>query len=107
MTGQWSRDARTPPFIDLVPIEGATGARKELYDEIERVRGPGRVSNLFKAYAAFHELAKANFRRLMVLLSQGNLGVKFMEAVLTALAEAYRSDYCVSFHASALRNSCA
>ena len=88
MTGQWSRDSSTPPFIDLVPIEGATGARKELYDEMERVRGPGRVSNLFKAYAAFPALAKANFQRLMVLLSQGNLSVKFKEAVMTALAEA-------------------
>lgn len=66
MTGQWSRDASTPPFIDLVPIERATGARKELYDEMERVRGQGRVSNLFKAYAAFPALAKANFQRLMV-----------------------------------------
>src|SRR3974377_1276224 len=63
MTGQWSRDAGTPPFVDLVPIERATGARKELYDEMERVRGPGRVSNLFKAYAAFPALAKANFHR--------------------------------------------
>jgi uncharacterized peroxidase-related enzyme len=105
MAGQWSRDASTPPFIDLVPIEGATGPRRELYDEIEQVRGPGRVSNLFKAYAAFPELAKANFRRLMVLLSQGTLSVKFKEAVMTALAEANRCDYCVSFHATALRNA--
>jgi AhpD family alkylhydroperoxidase len=105
MTGQWSRDASTPPFIDLVPIEQATGARKELYDEMERVRGRGRVSNLFKAYAAFPALAKANFQRLMVLLSQGNLSVKFKEAVMTALAEANKCDYCVSFHATALRNA--
>jgi uncharacterized peroxidase-related enzyme len=103
--GQWSRDASTPPFIDLVPIERATGARKELYDEMQRVRGPGRVSNLFKAYAAFPELAKANFARLMVLLTKGNLSVKFKEAVMTALAEANKCDYCVSFHATALRNA--
>ena len=64
--GQWSRDASTPPFIDLVPIERATGARKALYDEMERVRGKGRVSNLFKAYAAFPELAKANFDPAML-----------------------------------------
>src|SRR4029450_9348684 len=105
MTGQWSRDASTSPFIDLVPIEQATGARKEFYDEMERVRGRGRVSNLFKAYAAFPALAKANFQRLMVLLSQGNLSVKFKEAVMTALAEANKCDYCVSFHATALRNA--
>ena len=105
MAGQWSRDADTPPFIDLVPIDKATGARKELYDEMERVRGPGRVSNLFKAYAAFPELAKANFQRLMVLLTKGNLSVKFKEAVMTALAEVNKCDYCVSFHATSLRNA--
>jgi uncharacterized peroxidase-related enzyme len=103
--GQWSRDASTPPFIDLVPIERATGPRKALYDEMEQVRGKGRVSNLFKAYAAFPELAKANFDHLMVLLTKGNLSVKFKEAVMTALAEANKCDYCVSFHATALRNA--
>jgi uncharacterized peroxidase-related enzyme len=103
--GQWSRDSSTPPFIDLVPIERATGERKALYDEMERVRGKGRVSNLFKAYAAFPELAQANFARLMVLLTKGNLSVKFKEAVMTALAEANKCDYCVSFHATALRNA--
>jgi uncharacterized peroxidase-related enzyme len=103
--GQWSRDADTPPFIELVPIEKASGARKALYDELESVRGKGRVSNLFKAYSAFPELGSANFRRLMVLLTKGNLSVKFKEAVMTALAEANRCDYCVSFHATALRNA--
>jgi uncharacterized peroxidase-related enzyme len=102
---QWSRDASIPPFVDLVPIERATGARKALYNQIEHVRGPGRVSNLFKAFAAFPELAQANFQRLMVLLTKGNLSVKFKEAVMTALAEVNKCDYCVSFHATALRNA--
>ena len=103
--GQWSRSADTPPFIDLVPMEQATGLRKELYDDLERVRGPGKVSNLFKAYAAFPELGIANFRRLMVLLTKGTLSVKFKEAVMTALAEVNRCDYCVSFHATSLREA--
>jgi len=103
--GQWSRDASVAPFVDLVPIDRATGARKALYDHIERVRGSGRVSNLFKAYAAFPELAQANFQRLMVLLTKGNLSIKFKEAVMTALAEVNKCDYCVSFHATALRNA--
>src|SRR6516225_3776815 len=103
--GQWSRTGDTPPFIELVPPERATGTRKELYDELERVRGPGRVSNLFKAYSAFPELGQANFRRLMVLLTRGSLSVKFKEAVMTALAEANKCDYCVSFHATAMRSA--
>ena len=103
--GQWSRNNDPAPFIDLVPVDQATGARKALYDELERVRGKGRVSNLFKAYAAFPELGMANFRRLMTLLTRGSLSVKFKEALMTALAEINRCDYCVSFHATALKGA--
>jgi uncharacterized peroxidase-related enzyme len=103
--GQWSRKDDPEPFIELVPVEKAQGLRRALYDELERVRGKGRVSNLFKAYSAFPELALANLRRLMALLGEGSLSVKFKEAVMTALAEINRCDYCVSFHATALRNA--
>ena len=61
------------PFIELTPVDKATGKRKALYDDLERVRGEGRVSNLFKAYGAFPELGQANFKRLGVLLGQGTL----------------------------------
>ncbi len=103
--GQWSRKDDPEPFIDLVAVEKATGARKGVYDELERIRGKGRVSNLFKAYSAFPALAHANLKRLMALLGEGVLSVKFKEAVMTALAEINRCDYCVSFHATALRNA--
>ena len=103
--GQWSRDEQQPPYIELVPVEAADGERKQLYEALERVRGEGRVSNLFKAYSAFPALGRANFERLMVLLTQGNLSVKFKEGVMTALAEVNRCDYCVSFHATAMRNA--
>ena len=103
--GQWSRDSNEPPFIDLVPPERAEGERKALYDELQRIRGPGRVSNLFRAYSAFPALGMANLRRLGVLLAEGNLSVKFKEGVMTALAEVNRCDYCVSFHATAMRNA--
>ena len=72
--GQWSRGPNEPPFIDLVPPEEAEGERKTLYGE--RVRGPGRVSNLFRAYSAFPALGMANFRRLGVLLAQGGAARK-------------------------------
>lgn len=103
--GQWSREENAEPFIELVPVGKATGLRKALYEELERVRGKGRVSNLFKAYSAFPELGMANLRRLMALLGEGSLSVKFKEAVMTALAEINRCDYCVSFHATALRGA--
>ena len=92
------------PFIELVDVEEATGDRKRLYDDLERVRGTGRVSNLFKAYGAFPELGLANFKRLTVLLSRGTLSEKLKEAVMTALAVINHCDYCVSFHGSQLQS---
>ena len=92
------------PFIEFVPVDKATGTLKQLYDELERVRGKGRVSNLFKAYGAFPELGLANFKRLTVLLSQGTLSPKLKEAVMTALAVINHCDYCVSFHGSQMQS---
>lgn len=103
--GQWSRNPDEPPFVDLVPPEEAEGERKALYGELERLRGPSRVSNLFRAYSAFPALGMANFRRLGVLLTRGRLSVKFKEGIMTALAEVNRCDYCVSFHATAMRDA--
>lgn len=103
--GQWSRKDDPEPFVEFVAVDNAEGLRKALYDDLERVRGKGQVSNLFKAYSAFPELGIANFRRLVVLLTEGRLSVKFKEAVMTALAEINRCDYCVSFHATSLRNA--
>ncbi len=103
--GQWSRKDDPEPFVEFVAVDKAEGLRKVLYDDLERVRGKGQVSNLFKAYSAFPELGIANFRRLVVLLTEGRLSVKFKEAVMTALAEINRCDYCVSFHATSLRNA--
>jgi hypothetical protein len=73
--------------IKLVEIEEARGELKSLYEDIQRVRGPGRVSNLFKSYAAFPALARANWERLRVLLSQGSLSRKLKESVMMATAE--------------------
>lgn len=93
------------PYIYLTPPEGATGELRELYEDLERVRGKGRVSNLFKGYGKFPALAKANFQRLNTLLGQGQLSLKLKEAILTALAELNHCDYCVSFHATAMKSA--
>ena len=89
-------------YIDLVPPETAEGERKELYDDLERVRGKGRVSNLFRGYGAFPALGRANFNRLNILLQEGHLSQKLKEAIMTALAEINHCTYCVSFHATAM-----
>lgn len=95
--------ASGPAYIELTAPEEATGELKELYDALERVRGEGRVSNLFKGYGKFPQLAMANFERLNILLQKGKLSVKLKEGILTALAELNHCDYCVSFHATAMK----
>lgn len=94
--------ASSEPYISLTPVHEATGDLKRLYDDLERVRGKGRVSNLFKAYGKFPALGEANFRRLNILLGQGNLSKKLKEAVMVALAEINHCTYCVAFHATAM-----
>ena len=43
-TGQWSRDANEPPFIDLVPPERVEGERKVLYGRLQgRAVDPDRA----------------------------------------------------------------
>ena len=92
------------PYINLTPVDQAEGELKALYDDLERVRGKGRVSNLFKAYGKFPALGQANFTRLTTLLAKGKLTIKLKEAVMVALAEINHCTYCVAFHATAMRS---
>jgi alkylhydroperoxidase family enzyme len=81
------------PRIKLTEIHEAEGELKALYDEIQRVRGQGRVSNLFKGYGAFPALAKANFDRLQVLMTRGTLSGKLKESIMMAAAQINGCDY--------------
>ena len=60
---------------------------------------------LFRTCPAFPAVGMANWRRPGVLLTPGKLSVKFKEGIMTALAEVNHCDYCVSFHATAMRNA--
>lgn len=81
------------PHIRLIEIDEADGERKALYDDIQRVRGAGKVSNLFKGYAAFPALARANWERMQVLLGQGTLSRKLKESIMMATAQINGCDY--------------
>lgn len=81
------------PRIGLLEIAEATGAVRSVYDDIQRARGEGHVSNLFKAYAAFPELLAANWERMKVLMRGGTLSRKLKECVMIALAEINRCTY--------------
>lgn len=79
--------------IRLIEVAEAAGAVRAVFDEIQRVRGEGRVSNLFKGYAAFPELLATNWERMKVLMRGGTLSRKLKESVMIALAEINRCAY--------------
>jgi len=72
--------------IKMVLPEEAQGLVKEVYDEMEQVRGKGRISNLFKAYANFPNLLKANWEQMKVIMGGGTLSKKMKETIAVGLA---------------------
>jgi len=81
------------PRVRLVEIDQAEGEVKEVFDDIQRVRGEKRVSNLFKGYAIFPELLKANWQRMKAIMGGGTLSKKLKESVMVALAELNQCTY--------------
>jgi hypothetical protein len=81
------------PRVTLVQIDQALGEVKDVFDDIQRIRGKGRVSNLFKGYAIFPELLRANWQRMRALMGGGNLSKKLKESVMVALAELNQCRY--------------
>ncbi len=75
------------PRIRLIEVAEATGTVRAVFDDMQRVRGAGRVSNLFKGYAAFPELLAANWERMKALMAGGTLSRKLKESIMIALAE--------------------
>ena len=72
--------------VNLVQIEDAKGLVKEVYESMQKVRGEGKVSNLFKGFAIWPELLEVNWKKLGVLLNSGNLSRKLKESIAVGLA---------------------
>ena len=81
------------PRVKLVQIEDAKGEVKEVFDDMQKIRGPGCVSNLFKGYAIWPELLKVNWQRMKVVMGSGSLSRKVKESIMIALAEINRCKY--------------
>ncbi len=81
------------PRVKLVEFDEAEGDVKEVFEDMERVRGKGQVSNLFKGYAIWPEFLKANWQRMKTVMRGGSLTRKLKESVMVALAELNQCDY--------------
>lgn len=74
-------------LISLPDPSNADGIVGEVFADVERVRGAGRVSNLLKGYAAHPQLLRVNWERMKVLLADTLLSKKLKESWMLALAE--------------------
>ena len=83
----------TTPRIGLVDPAHARGRVKEIFEEIEHVRGPGRVPNLMRVYANHLPSLESNWHRMKTLLKSGLLPGATKEAIGLTMAALHRCDY--------------
>jgi len=79
--------------IRLVNPAGTRGRVKEIFDEIEAVRGPGRVPNLMRAYAHHLPSLESNWSRMKTLLRSGSLPTRTKEAIGLVMGALHKCAY--------------
>lgn len=81
--------------IRFVEIDEAKGKAKEVFDEIEKIRGKGKVDPLWKAYAVFPEVLEINWQRMQKILEggEGVLSRKWKECMMVAVSELNQCEF--------------
>jgi hypothetical protein len=79
--------------IRLVEPGEARGRVKEVFEEIEAVRGPGRVSNIMRAYAHHVPSLESNWDRMRRVLKTGLLPTRTKEAIGLTMAALHKCGY--------------
>ena len=79
--------------IRLVDPDPAEGRVKEIFQEVDAVRGPGRVSNLLRAYANHLPSLESNWYRMKHLLKSGLLPTRTKEMIGLTMAALYKCHY--------------
>lgn len=79
--------------IQLIDPKKVQGRTKEIFDEIQEVRGPGRVPNIMRAYANHLPSLEANWYRMKTLLKSGLLPTRTKEAIGLLMAALHKCDY--------------
>ena len=75
---------------------------QEIYAEIEDAFG--KIPNLFKTYAHFPPLLKANWNKVKAVMMQGSLSRKTKEAIALLVSKDNSCAYCVAAHTAALKS---
>jgi hypothetical protein len=79
--------------IRLIEPGEARGRVREILQEIEGVRGPGRVPNLMRALANHLPSLESNWYRMKHLLKSGALPGRTKEAIGLTMAALHRCEY--------------
>lgn len=79
--------------IRLVNPQEAEGPVREIFQEIEALRGPGRVSNLLRAYANHLPSLTSNWYRMKHLLKSGLLPTRTKEMIGLTMAALHKCHY--------------
>ena len=75
---------------------------QKIFIEIEDAFG--MVPNLFKTYAHFPPLLKANWNKVKAVMMQGSLSRKTKEAIALLVSKDNGCAYCVAAHTAALKS---
>ncbi len=86
--------------IKLIEKKEASNEVKIIYKDIEAAFG--MVPNLFKTYAHFPALLRANWEKTKVLLMGGELPRELKESIAVVVSAANSCNYCVASHSMAL-----
>lgn len=74
---------------------------RPVYEEIEKVFG--RVPNIFKTYAHFPPLLRANWEKVKAVMMAGSLRRQLKEAIALVVSDANACEYCKAAHGLALQ----
>src|SRR3990170_6422130 len=75
---------------------------QEIFTEIEGAFG--KIPNLFKTYAHFPPLLKANWSKIKAVMMQGSLSRKVKESIALLVSKDNSCAYCVAAHTAALKS---
>ena len=87
--------------IQTIEKQRTNDAVRPIYEEIEKAFG--RVPNIFKTYAHFPPLLKANWEKLKAVMMGGSLRRELKEAIALVVSDANACQYCIAAHGLALR----
>ncbi len=81
--------------------EDVSNEARPVYEEIEKAFG--RVPNIFKTYAHFPPLLKANWEKVKAIMMGGSLRRELKEAIALVVSDANACQYCIAAHGLALQ----